>query len=180
MSSTAVFTFGRMNPPTIGHEKLVNKITDIANLIDAKPLVYLSHKQDSKSNPLSYLSKMFIAKQAFGDVMKLSEANTIISVLQELEHHYDNIMLVVGSDRVDEFETLLHKYNSKEYKFKSIMVVSAGDRDPDSSDVDGMSASKMRALAEIGDIESFEAGLPTNAQSLCELVMNEIRKGMNV
>lgn len=180
MSSTAVISFGRMNPPTIGHELLVNKVKDIANIIDADPLIYLSHKQDSKKNPLPYLSKFFLAKTAFGHSVQLTDANTIIKVLQQLEEEYDNIVYVAGSDRLDEFEDLLHRYNGKDYNYKSIMVVSAGDRDPDSDDVDGMSASKMRRAAIDGASNTFESGLPDSLKYMSHIIMNEVRKGLTV
>ena len=180
MSHTAVISFGRINPPTIGHEKLVNKINDIAEVLDADPAVYLSHTQDSKRNPLPYLSKFFIASSAFGYPVKMSPANTIVKVMQDLESHYDNIVYVCGSDRVEEFEKLLHTYNGKDYNFKSIMVVSAGERDPDSDDVDGMSATKMRQAAKDGAIETFTSGLPDALKPMSSIIMNEVRTGLNV
>ena len=180
MAYTAVFTFGRMNPPTLGHEKLVNKVKSIAELIDANPRVYLSHAQDMKRNPLQYLSKYFLAREAFGSCVRPSEASTIIEVLKELNYDFDSIMMVVGSDRVETFETLLHKYNKKESDFKSIMVVSAGERDPDSDDVDGVSGTKLRQAAAHGDLETFEKGLATGIQGLSDVIMNDVRKALGM
>ena len=137
---TIVFTFGRMNPPTSGHELLVSKLKKTALRKSADVAIYLSQSQDPKKNPLSYLDKVRYAKVAFGPIVKVSKARTVIEVLKELDTKYDNIIMVVGSDRVQNFEQLLNKYNQKEYTFDSIEVVSAGARDPDADDVSGMSA----------------------------------------
>ena len=124
VSDTAVITFGRMNPPTVGHEKLVNKIISVA--IDEKgtPLVYLSKTQDAKKNPLTYDQKIKYGQSLFGRkyVVK-SKARTIIEVAKELQRKFDKLVVVVGSDRVDEFSDLLNKYNGKDYKYDSIKVV---------------------------------------------------------
>jgi len=159
-----VICFGRMNPVTVGHEKLVKKIQSVARSQRADAAVYLSHSQDKKKNPLSYQDKIRFATKAFGSVVKKSNANTIIKVLQELDSKYDEVTLVAGSDRVKDFDSLLNKYNGKDYTFKSIKVVSAGERDPDADDVSGMSASKMRALAGSGDFAQFKKGLPRGLQ----------------
>lgn len=161
----AVFTFGRMNPPTIGHEKLVNKIKAVARSKSATPLVYLSHSQNAKKDPLTYDQKIYFAQRSFGNIVQKSPANTIIKVLQELESKgYTDIVLVVGSDRVSDFDTMINKYNGKDYTFNSIDVVSAGERDPDAEGVEGMSASKMRELVRSGtdtDHDLFHKGIPS-------------------
>jgi hypothetical protein len=181
VSDTAVITFGRMNPPTVGHEKLVNKIISVA--IDEKgtPLVYLSKTQDAKKNPLTYDQKIKYGQSLFGRkyVVK-SKARTIIEVAKELQRKFDKLVVVVGSDRVVEFSDLLNKYNGKDYKYDSIKVVSAGDRDPDSSDVSGMSASKMRAYADSGDYDSFKKGVPTKDDRIVKSLYNDVRKGLGI
>ena len=159
--SKTVFTWGRMNPPTVGHQKLVDKVKSEAKKLGAMAHVYISHSQDSKKNPLSYADKFAIARKAFGPIVKKSESKTIIQVMKELEKMgHTDVVLVVGSDRVREFKTFLPKYNGKDYNFKSIKVVSAGARDPDADGVSGMSASKMRAAAQSGDYASFKKGTP--------------------
>ena len=159
--SKTVITFGRMNPPTIGHQKLVDKVKAEAKKRGAMPHVYMSHSQDKKKNPLDYNTKFRLARKAFGPSVTQSKARTIIEVMKELESmNHDEVVLVVGSDRVNEFKTLLNRYNGKEYDFKKIQVVSAGERDPDSDDVSGMSASKLRAYAQAGDYDSFKKGTP--------------------
>ena len=161
MKEKVVFTFGRLNPPTVGHQKLVDTIKAEANKQGADAKVFLSHTQNKKKDPLSYDDKIKYATKSFGDIVTKSKSKTIIQVLQELEKDgYTDATLIVGSDRVKEFDRLLTKYNGKDYNFNSITVKSAGDRDPDSDGIDGMSASKMRAAAKAGDFEQFKSGLP--------------------
>ena len=180
VKSTAVISFGRMNPVTIGHEKLVNKVTSEASKRKADPLIFLSHSQDKKKNPLTYDDKIKYATKAFGSVIKKSNAKTIIQIAQSLEGKYKDIVMVVGSDRVKEFDSLLNKYNGKDYNFNSITVISAGDRDPDADDVSGMSASKMRELASNNKTSEFSKGLPKRLQSDAATIMSAVRKGMNM
>lgn len=178
--NAVVLTFGRFNPPTIGHQKLVEAVKKIATAKKAKPLVYLSHSQDSKKNPLSYKDKMKYAREAFGDLMHVSKAKTIIEVLKELQTTYKNVTVVVGSDRVNEFNTLLNKYNGKEYKFDSIVVESAGERDPDAEGVAGMSASKMRLAVKENDMKAFKSGLPTKLRSSANEIFELIKTEMHI
>lgn len=160
---TIVITFGRMNPPTVGHQKLVQKVQTVARANRADSRIYLSHTQNNKKDPLTYEQKISLAREAFGNIVVKSDAKTIIEVSKELQKGgYTDLILVVGSDRIAEFERLLNKYNGKEYNFNSIKVVSAGERDPDAEGVEGMSASKLRKLALAGDYEAFASGLPKN------------------
>lgn len=177
---TAVLGWGRMNPITIGHEKLVNKIKSVARSEGGDPILFLTHSQDAKKNPLTYDDKYMLATKAFGRLVRKSKSKTIIQAAQELQRKYKNIVLVVGQDRVKTFEDLLNKYNGKDYNFDSIKVVSAGDRDPDADDVTGMSASKMRALAKDGDMESFSKGLPKKLKANAKDVYDMVRGGMKI
>lgn len=177
---TAVIAWGRMNPITVGHEKLVNKVLELSRKSKADPMVFLSHTQDPKKNPLSYDDKLRLAKTAFGGIIKSSPSKTIIDIMKQLQDQYDNIILVAGQDRINEFQALLSKYNGKEYNFDSIQVVSAGERDPDADDVTGMSASKMRALALQGDQAAFTKGLPKKLQAHAEDVYKLVRAGMRI
>ncbi len=122
-ANSVVITFGRFSPPTTGHEKLVAKITQEAKKRSADPLVYASHTFDKKKNPLSYLDKMRFLKTAFGSIVKMSDARSIIEVAKELSGKYDNLVVVVGQDRIAEFERLLNNYNGKEYNFKKIEII---------------------------------------------------------
>lgn len=179
-SKKVVISFGRMNPPTIGHEKLINKVKDVARKAGAKAEVYLSHTQDAKKNPLSYDDKFMAAKEAFGSVIQKATAKTIIEVMKMINSKYDDVTLVVGQDRVAEFETLLNKYNGKEFKFSNIDVVSAGERDPDADGVEGMSASKMREAAASGNKSLFKTGLPKNLQKHADDLYDMVRGGMKI
>ena len=183
---TVVLGWGRMNPITSGHEKLVNKINDVARKESGKPVIYLTHSQDPKKNPLSYNDKVMLAKKAFGSAIQKSKAKTIMQALGELEKKFTKVILVVGADRIKEFETLLNKYNGKDYSFDSIKVVSAGSRaDPDSEEAkslsaDSMSASVMRKLASEGDFESFKKGLPKKLGRNAKDVYDMVRAGMKI
>lgn len=179
-AKTAVVSFGRMNPPTVGHEKLVNKVKDLAKKANGVAQVYLSHSQDAKKNPLSYDDKIMLAKEAFGSIIQKAPAKTLIDVMKSLTGHFDNVVFVAGADRVQEFDTLLKKYNGKEFNFKSIEVVSAGERDPDAEGVEGMSASKMREAASKGDSAKFKTGLPKNLQKHADEVYSLVRGGMKL
>ncbi len=176
-TDTAVITFGRFNPMHTGHEKLVNKILEIARKEKATAKIYMSHTQDKKKNPLSYDDKLHYAKIAFGSIVTESNAKTIIQVAKELQNEFKNLIVVVGKDRISEFETLLSKYNGKEFQFDEINVVSGGDRDPDSDDITGMSASKMRSFAQLGNFEMFKKGLPTKLKSHAEYIYKAVREG---
>ena len=178
---TVVIGYGRMNPITVGHEKLVKKVTSVASSKGATPQVYLTRSQDPKKNPLDYKDKIAYAKKAFGNkIVAKSNARTIIEVMKELQGKYGKVVLVVGSDRVNEFNTLLNKYNGKDYTFDSIEIVSAGDRDPDANDVSGMSASKMRMLAAAGKPDEFKKGLPRKLQRDSDKIYNAVRDGMKL
>ena len=158
--SKTVFAFGRMNPPTVGHEKLAKKVSDEARKRKAMPHIYLSHSQDKKKNPLSYNDKIKYATKAFGKMVTKSSSKTIIQVMQDLEKMgHTEVVLIAGSDRVQEFKTFLNKYNGKDYTFDKIEVVSAGERDPDAEGVEGMSGTKLRGLAQSGDFDQFKTGL---------------------
>lgn len=179
MSNTAVITFGRMNPITIGHEKLVNKVKHLASELNATPLVYLSHSNDSNKNPLPYLTKVKYAMQAFGECVQFSSAKTLIDIVKKLDGKYDNIVVVGDLERSQQFEQLLNKYNGKEYSFDTITTVSAGSRSNDNDLIDGMSATKMRSYAINNDIKSFTIGLPDNIKPYAETLIKNVRKGLN-
>ena len=180
-NKAVVLGWGRMNPITVGHEKLVDKIKSVARQESATPLIYISHSQDAKKNPLDYDDKIMLAKKAFGNKLIVkSNSRTIIQIMQELQKKFSRVVLVVGQDRIKQFDELLNKYNGKDYNFDNISIVSAGDRDPDSEGVDGMSASKMRAAASKGDFKKFKTGLPRRLQSDAQDVYDMVRGGMKI
>lgn len=157
-----VLTFGRFNPPTVGHQKLLEAVKRIAGSDDYH--IYVSHSQDKKKNPLASDEKVKLMKKMFpsmsSNIIYDPSLKTIINVLQKLQGQYYDVTMVVGSDRVDNFKSLIEKYNGVEYTFRSLDVVSAGERDPDADDVSGMSASKMRAAAIQSDFKTFRSGMP--------------------
>ena len=178
---TVVLGWGRMNPITVGHEKLVNKIKSVARANSATPLIYITHSQDAKKNPLDYDTKVTLAKKAFGNtVIQKSKSKTIMQVMGELQAGYSKVILVVGSDRVTEFDRLLKRYNGKDYTFDNIEVVTAGERDPDAEGVEGMSASKMRAAAASGKFDQFKSGLPRKLKRDAQDIYDLVRGGMKI
>ena len=188
---TAVFTFGRFNPPTVGHEKLIIAVQSVARQRGGDFFVYPSQSQDPKKNPLDRNTKIKYMKKMFSKFSRniiSSNAKTALDVAVELynKKKYTNLVMVVGSDRVQDFKKLLQNYNGEEkkhgfYDFDSIDVVSAGERDPDAEGVEGMSASKMRAAAVDGDFKSFRMGTPPSLSDAdTKKMFNDIRKGMKL
>ncbi len=181
---TIAFTFGRFNPPTIGHEKLIRKVKSVrAN--DHK--IYLSRSEDSKKNPLSPQQKLAYMKKMFPSHarnIEINKTNMILDIATNLHNKgYTEVFMVVGSDRVREFETILNKYNDVRsrhgyYNFDNINVLSAGERDPDADGATGMSASKMRAAASANDLQAFKRGLPSGVNA--DDLMKDVRKGMRI
>ncbi len=185
--STAVFAFGRFNPPTIGHQKLIETVLQTAEKANGKAYLFLSHKQNNKTDPLNFAEKQayiqqFYPKLAVGD----AGANTIIKALQKIQAEgRTRIIMVAGSDRVEEFKKLLNQYNGKPdkqgndlYKFDSIDVVNAGQRDPDAEGVSGASASKARELANKGQWHEFSKIAMGGDES--KLVYNKIQDALGV
>ena len=183
-SRTVIFVFGRFNPPTTGHELLFKVVKKLATQNKADHAIYASRTQDKKKNPLPvdrkihYLKTMF---HGFNFVAANENERSFIEAATHLNKKYQNIIMVAGSDRVSEYETLLNKYNGKNFNYQTIQVVSAGERDPDSDSAAGMSASKMRAAASKGNYKDFKKGLPTSVRDIDgKLLMNEIRTGMGL
>ena len=172
----AVLAFGRMNPPTIGHKKLADKVASLPG----DPFIFVSQSQKPKTDPLSFPDKLKYAKASFpGVTVGSSDVKTIIQALQKIESMgYDSIIYVAGSDRIQDFTTLINKYNGKEYNFNKIDVVSAGERDPDAEGAEGMSASKMRAAAAAGDFDSFKQGVAN--PKIAQQMFTDVRKGMGI
>ena len=180
---TAVLAFGRLNPPTIGHAKLVDKITSIKG----DHFLFLSQTQKPKTDPLDFATKLKFAKQFFPGVnVGHQSVRTPVQALEFLQGQgYTDIIFIAGSDRVDGFQKLFNTYNGQPdksgnvpFKFNTIKVVSAGERDPDADDVSGMSASKMRAAAASGNLEAFAQGVPD--KKLAKTMYDAVRKGMGV
>ena len=180
-----VFTFGRFNPPTTGHAKLVDKLKKETSG-GYQPMLFSSHSNDKKKNPLDHKLKVRYLKKFFGKIVADVQARTVFEIANELHRqNFKRVKMVVGSDRIKEFEMLLKKYNGVKarhgyYKFDDIQIVSAGERDPDADDLSGMSASKLRALAEVGDFKAFAQGVPSRNKKDVEQLYKDIRKGMGI
>ena len=162
---TISITFGRFNPPTVGHEKLSAKVAQEAKSSGGEYRIYPSRSQDPKKNPLDPGSKIKYMRLAYPDhansIVDSDDMRTIFDVLKALDNDgYSDVRIVVGGDRVSEFNSLATKYNGDLYTFDQIKVVSAGGRDPDAEGVEGMSASKMRKAAVEGDFDTFDEGIP--------------------
>ena len=181
---TLTVAFGRFNPPTTGHEKLLNQVSKSSDEDDY--IIVPSRSQDPKKNPLDADSKVGIMRQMFpkhSEKIVNDPANrTIFDVLKKAHNDgYAGVRIVGGADRQKEFDKLVNTYNGKLYKFDNVEVVSAGDRDPDSDDVTGMSASKQRKAAAEGDLKSFMKGIPsTMEKKAAEDLYKNIRKAMQI
>ena len=182
--STIVFAFGRFNPPTIGHAKLMNTVKQVARKERANHQVFASASSDPRKNPLDQNNKIkFMRKMFKGSNIKPAGGNqrTFMEILKTYDKLYGNVVMVAGSDRVNEFQRLADKYNGKDYNFKSIKVVSAGERDPDAEGAEGMSATKMRDAAKDNDFTQFAQGLPKKvSNSDAKQIFNDVRKGMGL
>ena len=177
-------TFGRFNPPTVGHEALIKKVSSSSKGGDYR--IYPSRSEDPKKNPLDVGTKIKFMKQAYPDhanaIQNSEDMRTIFDVLGALDGEgYSEVNIVVGGDRVSEFTSLSSKYNGDLYNFEKINVVSAGDRDPDADGVEGMSASKLRKAAADDDYDTFVKGCPKGlGKKGCEELFSAVQQGMQV
>jgi len=181
---TLTVAFGRFNPPTSGHGKLLNKVAKVAG--EGIYKIYPSRTVDSKKNPLDPDTKISILRQMYpkhGERIVNDDAfRTIFDVLQKAnEEGYTAINIVVGGDRLAEFEKLANQYNGDLYNFDQINVISAGNRDPDAEGVEGVSASMVRKAAFEGDMETFMSGMPKSFdQKLAKKLFKSLRQTMNI
>lgn len=181
---TLTVAFGRFNPPTTGHEKLLNTVASSSD--DNDYVIIPSRSQDKKKNPLDPDMKVSVMKQMFPQhsekIINDPGNKTIFDILKRAHNDgYAGVRIVGGADRQKEFDKLVNNYNGKMYQFDNIEVRSAGDRDPDSDSVEGMSASKQRKAAAENDFDNFLKGVPTsmNKKAARELFDN-VRKSMNI
>jgi len=181
---TLTLVFGRFNPPTIGHKKLLDASKQVAG--DGDLRIYPSRSYDPKKNPLDPGQKSELMKKMFPDheesIINDDSVKTIFDALKIAdEEGYSNVKIVVGSDRVGEFDNLAQKYNGELYDFEEIETISAGQREDDAEGVEGMSASKLRKAAAENDFETFRSGIPDNIDDkTVKTIMNTVRKGMQV
>ena len=180
-----VFSYGRMNPPTAGHSKVVDKVKSHADSIGANHAVIVSHSQNNKTDPLHHEHKKEYLKHIHPDVNFEHSTKDHPHFLAQLkkfnQEGHTHATMVVGSDRVKQFKALANKYNGKEYNYKKIHILSAGQRDPDAEGVAGISGTKMRAHASGNDYKSFKSGLhPNHSDEHAKKLYKATRQGMNL
>jgi hypothetical protein len=182
---TAAFAFGRFNPPTVGHEKLINKVKSVADEHNADAHIVASHSEGTSKDPVPAKAKVGYLKHVAPEGTTVSgsskESPTFLHAAAKLHSQgYKHLVMVAGSDRTSDYESKLKKYNGVagahgHYNFKSIKVVSAGQRDPDAEGVEGMSGTKMRAHARAGEMKKFKSGLPKALHPHAEEIANHIK-----
>ena len=188
-TSEIVFAFGRFNPPTIGHEKLLNAVKKLAG--GGSYRIYPSQTQDAKKNPLNFKDKVKFMRKMFPkharNIVSDTGVRTAFDAIVKLyDQGYSKVTMVAGSDRVTEFDKLLNKYNGTKgrhgfYQFEGgVTVKSAGARDPDAEGASGMSASKMRAAAAANDLQAFSNGVPEVKGDSQLGLFNAVRAGMGL
>ena len=184
---TLTIAFGRFNPPTIGHQQLMDVAAQAASQDkDGQYLIFPSRSQDKKKNPLDPDTKIAYMQKFYpnhaGNIVNDANTKTIFDVLKMAHNNgYAGVRIIGGGDRVKEFEKLSNQYNGQLYNFDNIEVVSAGDRDPDGKGVEGMSASRMRLAAAEGDFKTFRSGLPPEVKPAeAKELFNILRGAMNV
>ena len=181
---TLTVAFGRFNPPTTGHEKLLDTVASSSD--DGDYIIVPSRSQDKKKNPLDPDTKVSIMRQMYPNhsekIVNDPQNRTIFDVLKKAHMDgYTNVRIVGGGDRVAEFEKLSNNYNGKLYAFDNVEVRSAGDRDPDGDDVSGMSASKQRKAAAEGDFATFRKGVPSSLNNKqAKDLYNNLRAAMQI
>ena len=182
---SAAFAFGRFNPPTVGHEKLINKVKSVADEHNADAHIVASHSEGTSKDPLPVKAKVGYLKHVAPEGTKVSssskESPTFLHAAAKIHSQgYKHLVMVAGSDRTSEYESKLKKYNNVSaahghYNFKSIKVVSAGQRDPDAEGVEGMSGTKMRAHARAGQMKQFKSGLPKALHPHADEIVSRIK-----
>jgi len=186
---TLYFVWGRMNPPTAGHEKLLDFLKSKAGNNPFR--IYLTHTEDNKKNPIPYVQKVKFARKGFPQyarqiMMDKKLKNLFDAVTSFYNEGFKRIVIVAGSDRIREYEILLNKYNGKKgkhgfYNFERINVLSAGDRDPESTGVEGVSGTKLRGYAESGDFTKFAQYMPKKLSNAdAKAVYNAVRQGLGL
>tara|TARA_B100001287_G_scaffold275146_1_gene282112 strand:- start:2116 stop:3288 length:1173 start_codon:yes stop_codon:yes gene_type:complete len=186
---TLYVVWGRMNPPTIGHEKLLDALKDKAGNNPYR--IYLTQSEDKTKNPIPFVQKVKFARKGFPQYARQIMLDRKLKSMFDMatavyNEGFKKLVVVAGSDRVREFDVTLNKYNGKKgrhgfYNFQNISVVSAGQRDEDSEGVDGVSGTKLRKMATDGDFSKFAQKMPkrlSNADS--KAVFNAVRKGLGL
>lgn len=188
---TAVFTFGRMNPVTAGHEKLVHKVLDVAHKNNADPFVYVSFTQDPSKNPLTNKQKIKFLRLGIPEAERAVKEDDNVrtpyaAIARLIELGYTSVIMVVGDDRVAEFKNGITPYvnhpdKKKSFELDKFQVVSAGSRDPDGEGVTGISGTKMRSAAIKNDFGTFRSGVPSGlSDRFAREMFDLVRRGMKM
>ena len=183
---TLTVAFGRFNPPHLGHLQLMDTAASSAEQDQGDYMIVPSRSQDKKKNPLDPDTKVSLMRTMFPQhserIANDANTKTIFDVLKKAHNDgYTNVRIVGGADRVKEFNKLATNYNGNLYQFDNIEVVSAGDRDPDSEGVEGLSASRMRLAAAEGDFKTFRAGMPPEMRPKdARAVFDTVRQAMGI
>lgn len=172
----AVVGFGRLNPPTSGHDTVIKEVKETAKEKGGTPFFYLSASQDPDKNPLKLVTKLAWVKKIWPG-LKFAGGKHVIDIVKSLDGKFDVLYFIAGSDRVTEYTTLLNKYNGKEFNFQEIHVVKAGTTRTDNG-ANSISASKMRQFAKDNDLKKFAAGLPSSIRSMAKALMQDVINGM--
>jgi Cytidylyltransferase-like len=184
---SVVMAFGRFQPPTVGHQQLINVAKNLAKRTKSDYVIYVSKTQGTTAatklrNPLSIEQKMHFLRSMFPDTNFVAcddRVRTPIEAAAELNRHYQNLIMVAGSDRKASFRQLLQQQNGADYNYQSIKVVSAGKRDPDSDSIEGVRGTDLRQYAQQGDIEKFKQYLPSTAdEKTAQELMLAVQQGM--
>ena len=186
---TLYFVWGRMNPPTAGHEKLLDFLKAKAGRNPFR--IYLTQSEDKNKNPIPYMQKVKFARKGFPQyarqIMMEKKLKTIFDAMASFYNEgFKRVVIVAGEDRIREYDITLNKYNGVKskhgfYNFEKITVLNAGKRDPESKGVDGVSGTKLRGFAEKGDFTKFAQYMPkrlSNADT--KAVYNAVRKGIGL
>ena len=182
-SAKLIFAFGRFNPPTTGHAKLMKEVIAQARKNNANHIVYASASTDKQKNPLDVNTKVKFLKKMFPqNNIKAAGGTqrTFMEILKFFDKMYGEVIMVAGSDRIRDFQTLADRYNGRDYNYKKVTVVSSGERDPDAEGVSGMSASKMREMAKNNDYRNFKSGVTGLSDSDTRELFNAVKKGMGI
>lgn len=176
-SRTAVIAFGRVNPPSIGHERLVTEAAQVAESVGGHAMLFLSPTNNVK-NPLTDAQKFEYVTEAFGNIIdvRTEKFSNPITLLQALAESYDNLVWVTGSDQAPDYTRIVETYNGEDFTFENVKVIGlerAGDQLNET-----ISATQLRAAVSEGDMETFKAGLPTKLQAKADLIFEQVQSGM--
>ncbi len=182
-----VITFGRFNPPSFGHENLINAVQEQAEELEAEYRIYPSRTSDSKQNPLDFKSKYNILQHIFPDhaesiINDPENGDNIYDILTSLhDEGYHHVVIMCGDENVQKYEKIAQKYNGTVYDFYGVEVVGAGMSDPDTDKTEGITSSMMRKAALENDYETFKQGLPGNvSKKECRAIYSQVRKSMSL